>query len=295
MPVNARDLRRRIRSVKNTQQITKAMEMVAVSKLRRAQEAVRMARPYAAKIHEVVRGVASGSGTRHPMLTSRPIRTVGYVVITSDRGLVGAYNAQVIRYVQAEMVGKSKDDVVLFTIGRKGRDFFRRRNYEIAEEVTGVSDVPTYGEVQRIAETIVKMYEANIYDELYLVYNEFKSALTQVPVARKILPLDSLGGGESSGAMHAVSASAVTPNYEYEPTVASVLDALLPRYAETQIYQALLEAKASQHASQMRAMGQAKDNAGAMVVRYTLQLNRARQAAITTQIAEIVGGAEALK
>ena len=290
MPVNARDLRRRIRSVKNTQQITKAMEMVAVAKLRRAQEQVRQARPYARKIQEVVTSIAQSTGPRHSMMQSRPVKTTGYVIITSDRGLAGAYNIQVIRHALREFAQKSRDEYVLFVIGRKGRDYFARRNYSIAEEATGVSDTPSYSEVQRIAEMIVKMYMAGIYDELYLVYNEFKSALTQIPTARKILPLDGLVNPSTTAATGAPSA-----NYDYEPTTEKVLDELLPRYAETLIYQALLEAKASEFGMRMRAMGQAKDNAGIVVKKLTLSLNRARQAAITTQIAEIVGGSEALK
>lgn len=261
--------------------------MVSVSKLRRAQEAVKRSRPYAIKIQEVVASIASSSGVRHPMMQTRPVKTVGYVIITSDRGLVGAYNSQVIRFAQQQFADKNKGDFILFTIGRKGRDYFSRRNFAIAEEVTGISDTPTYHEVQRVAESIVKMYLADVYDELYLVYNEFKSALTQVPVARKILPLDSL--------VDAGGSTAVRANYEYEPSTEKVLDELLPRYAETLMFQAMLEAKASEHGARMRATGQAKDNAGQMVTRYTLALNRARQSAITTQIAEIVGGSEALK
>ncbi len=292
MPVNMRDLRRRIRSIKNTQQITKAMEMVSVAKLRRAQEAVSRSRPYAAKIQEVVASVASNSSARHPMLQSREVKSVGYMVITSDRGLAGPYNTQVIRYAQSLFSGKSHDEIRLFTVGRKGRDYFQRRRYPITQQITGMSDTPSYAEVAPIVETIVKMYMDNVYDELYLVYNEFKSALTQVPVAKQILPLTTLSAGE--GRTDAARSSA-RATYEYEPSEEGVLDELLPRYAQTLIYQALLEAKASEHGSRMKAMGQAKDNAGAMVAQLTLSLNRARQAAITTQIAEIVGGAEALK
>lgn len=286
MALSMRDIRRRIKSMKNTQQITKAMEMVAAAKLRRAQEAVRNTRPYSEKIRDVVTTIAQKSGYRHPMLRTRPVRTTGYLIITSDRGSAGPYNTQVLRHAQGLMDERPDSEALLFVVGRKGRDYYRRRRRRVAEEVVGIPDIPGYGDVRRIAETIVKMYGAEVYDELYVIYQEFRTALTQVPVAKRILPLDPSEFEAGKGPL---------ATYEYEPSPEKVLDALLPKYAETLIYHGLLEAKASEHSARMRAMGQAKDNAGKMVDRLTLSLNRARQAAITTQIAEIVGGAEALK
>ncbi|GAX89609.1 ATP synthase F1 subunit gamma [Effusibacillus lacus] len=283
---NARDIRRRIRSVKNTQQITKAMKMVAAAKLRRAQERVTLARPYAAKLQEVIGSIAkAGGGAKHPMLVKRPVKKIGYVVIAADRGLKGAFNAQVIRHALNEFRDKPKDEYVIFAVGRKARDFFVKRGYPVVGEITGLADFPTYADIKRVTEAVVKNYEDGTYDEVYLVYNMFKSAISQIPVTKQILPLSDVGGGEAR----------VTSGYLYEPSQEEVLDALLPKYAETLIYSALLESKASEHGAQMTAMGNATDNATEMIASLTLSLNRARQAAITTQITEIVGGAEALK
>ncbi|MDI3327829.1 MAG: ATP synthase F1 subunit gamma [Alicyclobacillaceae bacterium] len=286
MAQNARDIRRRIRSVKNTQQITKAMEMVAAAKLRRAQERVHLARPYAAKMEEVIGSIAKAGGTRHPMMVKRPVRKTGYVVITADRGLAGAYNANVIRAALQAVGEKSPDEYTILAVGRKGRDFFRKRGYPVADEITGLSDYPTYSDIRRIASAAVKMYEEEVYDELYLVYNRFINPVQQTPTVKKILPLEDVGAGGAEGRrLH----------YEYEPSAEEVLESLLPKYAEALIFSALLDAKASEHGARMTAMGNASDNAAEMIESLTLALNRARQAAITMQISEIVGGAEALK
>jgi F-type H+-transporting ATPase subunit gamma len=289
MAVNARDIRRRIKSVKNTQQITKAMKMVAAAKLRRAQERVEQARPYAAKMEEVIGSIASGSGSaNHPMLVKRPVKKTGYVIISSDRGLAGGYNAQIIRALVNEVRGKSKDTYAIFAIGRKARDFFKRRNYPLVGEVTGYPDSPTFADIKDIANQVVKMFQEGVYDEVYLLYNEFISPLTQTPKSRKLLPLEDLGGKQVKP-----DPGVLTAKYDYEPSAEAVLDNLLPKYAETLIFSALLEGKASEFGAKMTAMGAATDNAGEMINKYTLDLNRARQAAITTQITEIVGGAEA--
>jgi F-type H+-transporting ATPase subunit gamma len=288
MAVSARDIKARIKSVKNTQQITKAMKMVAAARLRRAQERVTQARPYASKLEEVIGSIASAGGSlNHPMLATRPIKKTGYIVIASDRGLAGSYNAQIIRTAVNEMRGKSQDSYAVFAIGRKARDFFSRRGYPLVGEVTGLSDTPTYADIKDIASKVVTQFQEGVYDEVYLLFNEFVNPITQIPVARKLLPLEDVGGEQ---AKKAASAGA---GYEFEPSPEAVLDKLLPRYAETLIFSAVLEAKASEFGARMTAMGAATDNAGAMINRYTLELNRARQAAITTQIAEIVGGANA--
>ncbi|BCJ87724.1 ATP synthase F1 subunit gamma [Effusibacillus dendaii] len=283
---NIRDIRRRIRSVKNTQQITKAMKMVAAAKLRRAQERATMARPYAAKLEEVIGSIAKAGGARHPMLVKRPVKKIGYVVIGSDRGLAGSYNAQLVRHALNEFHNKSKDEYVIFAIGRKSRDFFVKRGYPVVGEITGLPDFPTFADIKRVTESVVKMYEEGTYDEVHLIYNKFNSAISQVPVTKQILPLEDVGGE---------AATATKANYLYEPSEEGVLDVLLPKYAETLIYTALLESRASFYGAQMTAMGNATDNASSMISSLTLALNRARQAAITTQITEIVGGAEALK
>lgn len=287
---NARDLRRRIKSVKNTQQITKAMEMVAAAKLRRAQERVTQARPYAAKMEDVIGSIASASGSaNHPMLVKRPVKKTGYVIISSDRGLCGGYNVQVIRKLVTEIADKPKDSYAIFAVGRKARDFFQRRGYPLVGEVVGLSDSPSFADIKDVSSQVVKLFQDGVYDEVYLVYNEFINAVSQVPVSRKLLPLEDVGGAKQEA-----KPGEFTAKYDYEPSAEAVLDKLLPKYAETLIFSGLLEGKASEFGAKMTAMGNATDNAGDMISRYTLQLNRARQAAITTQITEIVGGAEAL-
>ncbi|MFD2615503.1 ATP synthase F1 subunit gamma [Paenibacillus gansuensis] len=284
MAKGMRDIKRQIKSIQNTRQITKAMEMVAAAKLRKSQEAAEAARPYAEKLQEVVSSIASGTkGVKHPMLETREVKKTGYLVITSDRGLAGGYNANVIRKVMQTIRAnhKSSSEYALFVIGRKGRDYFKRRDMPIIEEITGLSDAPVFSDIKSIAYSAVKNFEIGTYDELYLVYNEFVNALTQVPVSKKLLPLEEVGG------------SGNTASYEYEPSAEGVLEVLLPKYAETLVFSALLDAKASEFGAKMTAMGSATKNATKMINQYTLQYNRARQAAITQEISEIVAGANA--
>jgi F-type H+-transporting ATPase subunit gamma len=287
---SARDLRRRIRGIKNTQQITKAMKMVAAARLRRAQERVTLARPYAAKLEEVIGSLAkAGGGKSHPMLAKRPVKKVGYVVISSDRGLAGSFDAQVIRQAVNEIKDKSKDQYTFFTIGRKSRDFFVKRGYPVKGEVVGLSDFPNFADIKQVTESVVKMFEDGAYDEVHIIYNKFKSAISQVAVTKQLLPLEEVASGAAGASQGQLSAG-----YVYEPSPEAVLENILPKYAETLIYSAVLESKASEFGARMTAMGNATDNAGEIISNLTLLLNRARQAAITTQITEIVGGAEAL-
>jgi len=279
-----REVKRRIKSVKNTRQITKAMKMVSTAKLRRAQDQAQAARPYAQKVQEVVASIAAGStGFKHPMLQTRPVKKTGYIVITSDRGLAGGYNGNIIRKVlqAANEKHKSKDEYAIFVIGRKGRDFFVKRNYPVIEEVVGMPENPSFSDIKQIAYTAVKLYAEEQIDELYLCYNEFESAISQVPQVKRLLPLQSI---ESDS-------QASTVNYDYEPSAEEVLAVLLPKYAETLIYSAVLDAKASEHGARMTSMGNATDNASDIIDRLTLFYNRARQAAITQEISEIVAGA----
>jgi F-type H+-transporting ATPase subunit gamma len=287
LPQNARDIKRRIKSVQNTAQITKAMEMVAASKLRRVQEAVQHSKPYLAKMQEMLAGVsASARFVKHPLLSTRPVRRTGYLVITADRGLAGAYNAQIIRRALQEFRTKDKSTYTIFAAGRRGRDFFHRNGYPVASEVTGLPDSPSYNSVSDLSEQIIRAYAAEEFDELYFVYNEFVNAVTQRPIVKKVLPLsDPSQGGTNTRKV----------NYEFEPDAETVLKSLLPRYAETLVYQAILDAKASEHGARMTAMGNATDAAKDMISQLTLVLNRARQAAITTQIVEVVSGAQALQ
>ncbi|ATO49174.1 ATP synthase F1 subunit gamma [Brevibacillus laterosporus] len=284
MAQGIREVKRRIKSVKNTRQITKAMKMVSTAKLRRAQDQAQAARPYAQKVQDVVASIASGSTSfKHPMLQTRPVKKTGYIVITSDRGLAGGYNGNIIRKVlqAANEKHKSKDEYAIFAIGRKGRDFFVKRDYPVIEEVVGMPENPSFADIKQIAYTAVKLYADEKIDELYLCYNEFESAISQIPQVKRLLPLQSI---ESDS-------QASTVNYDYEPSAEEVLEVLLPKYAETLIYSAVLDAKASEHGARMTSMGNATDNASDIIDRLTLFYNRARQAAITQEISEIVAGA----
>ncbi|PYI51134.1 ATP synthase F1 subunit gamma [Paenibacillus flagellatus] len=284
MAKGMREIKRQVKSTQNMKQITKAMEMVAASKLRRSQEAAQAARPYAEKIQEVVSSIAAGSkGTKNPILVSREIKKTGYLVITSDRGLAGGYNANLLRKWMQTVRERhsSKDEYTVFVVGRKGRDFMKKRDIPVIGEVTGLSDSPIFADIKELASLAVNNYVDGKYDELYIVYNKFHNAISQEPVLNRLLPLD-MGEG-----------SVQTVNYEYEPSPEEVLDVLLPKYAETLIFSALLEAKASEFGAKMTAMGNATRNATEMIARYTLMYNRARQASITQEISEIVAGANA--
>jgi len=286
VPLNAREIKRRIKSFTKTAQITKAMEMVSAAKLRRVQESVQHSKPYLAKMEQMLAGVsASARYVKHPLLSTRPVRRTGYLIVTADRGLAGAYNAQIIRTALQELRKKDKASYTIYAVGRRGSDFFKRHGYPVAGEIIGLSDSPTYSSVSHLASQIVSAYAAEEFDELYFVYNEFINAVTQRPVLKKVLPLSDVGESTTPNRV----------NYLYEPDAETVLQALLPRYAETLVYQAVLDAKASEHAARMTAMGNATDNAKEMIADLTLSLNRARQAAITTQIVEVVSGAQALQ
>lgn len=277
-----RDIRRRIRAVKNMQQITKAMKMVAASKLRKAQDKVIAARPYASQLQEVLARLAQAQvDVSHPLLERRPVENVGYVVFTSDRGLCGGFNANLIRKTNGQ-IREMKDPVKLVTVGRKGRDFFRRGTTEILAEFTGLGDSPNYNQARQIAEEIVRLYEEKVFDEVYLLYTEFISVINQKPSMMKLLPLEQ---PESKGGRQ----------YIFEPSPAEIMERMLPKYVETLIFRVLLESKACEMGAKMTAMDSATNNAKDMIDRLTLAMNRARQAAITKEISEIVGGAAALE
>lgn len=284
MAKGIREIKRQIKSIQNTRQITKAMEMVASAKLRKAQEKAQASRPYVEKLKEVVTSIAVGTqGVTHPMLVSRPVKKTAYIVITSDAGLVGGYNANILRKVSELIANRhtSKSDYGLFVMGRKGRDYFKRRDLPVVEEVTELSDTPKFADIKSLAYAAVQSFEQEEYDEVYICYNRFINAITQVPIVDRLLPFDTI---ESDGAK---------PSYEYEPSAEGVLEVLLPKYAETLIFGALLEGKASELGAKMTAMGNATKNASKMIGELTLTYNRARQAAITQEITEIVAGANA--
>ena len=279
---SARDLRRRIKSIKSTQQITKAMKMVAAAKLRKAQERVIAARPFAGKVKEVLaRLSSSNSGVSHPLLAVRNPDKVLYVLITADRGLCGGYNANIMRMCAGALREKPGS---LVPVGRKGRDFFRRRGFTIESEFVGLGEDIPFAVAKEIGDLLVNYYEKEKFDEVYLLFTEFKSAMTQTPTKIKLLPVEPPAEEGKGGQI----------DYIYEPTPEELLSSLLPKYIETTIYRALLESKASEQGARMTAMGSATDNASEMIDKLTLSLNRARQAAITKEISEIVGGANAL-
>ncbi|OEH93316.1 F0F1 ATP synthase subunit gamma [Bacillus solimangrovi] len=284
-----RDIKARITSTKKTKQITKAMQMVSASKLNRAEMNAKSFVPYMNKIQEVVASIALGSnGVNHPMLESRDVKKTGYLVITSDRGLAGAYNSNVLRNVYQKIQERhnSTDEYGIIVMGRVGRDFFKKRNMPIIEEIVGVNDEPLFSDIKDIASKAVKYFAEGTYDELYMYYNHFVSAIQQDFTENKLLPLTDLAGEVDGTALS---------SYEYEPSQEEILEELLPQYAESLIYGALLDGKASEHAARMTAMKSATDNADDLISTLTLSYNRARQAAITQEITEIVGGAAALE
>lgn len=284
MAKGMREIKRQIKSVQNTRQITKAMEMVASAKLRKAQERAQASRPYAEKLKEVVSSIAAASqGVSHPMLVTRPVKRTAYIVITSDGGLVGGYNANILRKVTDLVRTRhaSSSEYELFVIGRKGRDYLKRRNYPVVHEVTELSDTPRFADIKSLTYAAVQGFETEQFDEIYVCYNRFVNAITQLPTVERLLPFDSV---EHEG---------LASSYEYEPSPEGVLEVLLPKYAETLIFGALLDGKASELGAKMTAMGSATKNASKMINELTLTYNRARQAAITQEITEIVAGANA--
>jgi F-type H+-transporting ATPase subunit gamma len=283
-----RDIKARITSTKKTKQITKAMHMVSASKLNRAEQNAKGFVPYMEKMQEVVTSIATGSlDVKHPMLEVRDVKKTGYIVITADRGLAGAYNSNVLRTVLNTINNrhKSTDEYTIIVFGKVGREFFRKRNMPISYEVVGLSDQPDFADIKTIARDTVNLFVNEEIDELYMFYNHFVNTITQTVTEKKVLPLTDL---EHEGGK-------VKSSYEYEPNQEEILKVLLPQYAESLIYGAILDSKASEHAARMTAMQNATDNADELIDTLTLTFNRARQAAITQEITEIVGGASALE
>jgi F-type H+-transporting ATPase subunit gamma len=281
-----RDIKSRINSTKKTSQITKAMEMVSASKWHRAEQNAKSFVPYMEKIQEVVANIALGSsGVSHPMLVSRPVKKTGYLVITSDRGLAGAYNSNVLRtlYQTIQQRHKSTDEYAIIAIGRIGRDFFKKRGISVVLEITGLADQPSFADIKEIASKTVNLFANGTFDELYMYYNHYVSAIQQDVTEKKLLPLTDIAANQKM------------TTYEFEPSPEEILEVLLPQYAESLIYGALLDAKASEHAARMTAMKNATDNAHELIRTLTLSYNRARQAAITQEITEIVAGAAAIE
>ena len=283
-----RDIRKRIRSVKSTQKITRAMKLVSASKLRRAQQAIVAARPYAVTMHDMISRIAQKSKVEslHALLDKRDeTRRVMVVVLTSDRGMCGAFNSNAIKKADRYIAEHKKhwEAVELGAVGRRGRDYFKKRGFTIRREYSNIYDGLNFAVAQRIANEIRDEYLAKDLDAVYFVYNEFKSAVTQQVVVEQLLPIQP-SKEETAGA-----------DYEYEPSPQEVLNELLPRYLATQVYRALLESQASEHGARMSAMENATKNASEMIASLTLVYNRARQAAITKELMEIISGSEAQK
>jgi F-type H+-transporting ATPase subunit gamma len=302
MPGQVQQLRRRIRTVRSTRKIAKAQELVATSRIARAQERVNASRPYSEAITRVLTALASNASVDNPLLTPRDrVRRAGVLLITSDRGLAGAYNANSIRTTEQLIARLRADgkDVALYVIGRKGVGYYRFRNRPIAASWTGFSERPSFDDARRVGESLLEAFVAgaddgdaghgpeNIpgVDELHIVSTRFRSLLTQSAEAHFLAPMQVEEREREPG---------LRPAYEFEPEADELLEALLPKYLNTRIYAALLDSAASESASRRRAMKAASDNADDLLRRYTREMNSARQAAITQEISEIVGGADAL-
>ncbi len=282
------DLRRRIRAVKSTQQITKAMKMIAASRLKRAQDRVIAARPFAQRMLRVLNGLVSNiEQDMHPLLRvpatdGRPL----LIVITGDRGLSGSFNSNVIKAAGQFIVNEGRDrEIALGLIGRKGRDFFRRRGFDVRYEAVGIFQRLSFNDAKEIANVAIDEFTAGTASSVYLVYNEFKSVMTQRIVVERLLPIPRLESTDTGGGP--------AVDYLYEPAPETIFQDLLPRHVQVQVYRALLESNAAFFAAQMTAMDSATRNSAEMIENLTLYMNKVRQAAITREIIEVVSGASA--
>jgi F-type H+-transporting ATPase subunit gamma len=303
MAAQVRVLRQRIRSARGMKKITKAMELVATSRIAKAQARVAASLPYAQAITRVLTALASNASVDHPLLTPRErVRRAGVLVVTSDRGLAGGYSSNAIKAAESLIARLRADgkDIALYVIGRKGVTFYRFRKRPIEASWTGFSEQPSFADARDVGQTVLEALNRGVdeatdepgaaepgVDEMHIVYTQFKSLLSQEPLARFIAPMEV----EERPHEEAVE---LLPEYEFEPEAEALLDALLPKYVNTRIYAALLESAASESAARRRAMKSATDNAEEMIQTYTRQMNSARQAGITQEISEIVGGANAL-
>jgi F-type H+-transporting ATPase subunit gamma len=290
-----RALRRRIKSVQSTKKITRAMELIAATRVVKAQQRAAAAKPYARQITQVIENLAAGgTEVQHPLLReATDVKRVGLIAITSDRGLAGAYNSSVIRATEREIMAAEIDgqDYSLILIGKKAESYFKFRGYRVDAAFNGMSDTPRYEDAKAVADKVAELFETGHIDKVLLIYTEFLSVGSQKVTVRRFLPLErpevvaAEGGGDK----------AALTSVEFEPSPEAVLTSLLPRYVEARLFGALLESAASEHASRQRAMKSATDNAEDLRIRLSRQMNRARQDAITTEIMEIVGGAEAMR
>jgi F-type H+-transporting ATPase subunit gamma len=281
-----KQIRGRIKAAKNIQQITKAMKLVAAARLKKATDRVIEARPYSEKLREVMQSLSSGGNLpSHPLMEKRPIKKACLVVITSDRGLAGAYNTSILRKAQ-DFVKEAGYEVTLVTVGKKGTQFFGRRNYSIAHSLSVPSAGARLEDAIEVAQFTRNIYEEGGVDAVFVCYSKFFSAIRQVPQIVQLLPIEAPAAETKVGS---------GMSFEFEPDPARLLNTLLPRYFQTLVLQSLLESTASEFGARMTAMTSATDNAGKMIQSLTLKANRERQASITKEILEVVGGAEALR
>jgi F-type H+-transporting ATPase subunit gamma len=279
------DLRRRIRSVKSTQQITKAMKMVSAARLRRSQERMMAARPFAAKMLQVLASLATRANPEnHPLLKVKGDRNVELLVVTADRGLSGSFNANLIKAALLFLEERRDYNLTLHLVGKKGYEFFKKRRFPVSNYYLNIFRNPQYHHAKEIAQKSIQSYLDGNLDAIYIIYNEFKSMMQQRIVVQRLLPLEKLPDANAEQ----------TLDYIYEPDAAAIFDKLLPLHLEIQIYRALLESAAAEHAARMAAMEAATNNAKEMIESLTLTMNKIRQAAITKEIIEVVGGAESL-
>ena len=281
-----RDIRRRIRSVQSTQKITRAMKLVAAAKLRRAQERITEARPYALKMAELLSSLVTRAGDdAHPLLARRTTGRKRLVIITADKGLCGAFNSNILRASLAFLREQGQTDITLVVVGKKARDFYRRRQWDVKSEMLGFFDQLAYSHAQELAGQLIASYLTQDVDEVHLLYNEFRSVAVQRVKREQLLPIAAEAAADGQGA---------TGDYIYEPSPEGILAALLPRHVTTQVFRALMESVAGEHGARMTAMESATKNAKEMIDVLTIQYNKARQERITKELLDIVGGAEAL-
>ncbi|MEW5806910.1 MAG: ATP synthase F1 subunit gamma [Acidobacteriota bacterium] len=284
--LKARDIKRRIRSIQNMMQITRAMKMVSAAKLRRAQEKMFAARPYANMMLEVLNSLAARAHPgSHPLLAQRGEKKIEVVIITADKGLCGSFNSNIQRAAISFLGKKRECGTSLYLVGKKGRDFFRKRDHTVRREVIDLSREVKYEHASRIANDLMELFISGETDAIYLIYNEFKSTARQQIVEELLLPIKRMEAEPGT----------VLEDYIYEPSAAELFADLLPRHVVTQVYRALLESVAAEHTARMMAMDAATSNAQEMIDALTLQMNRVRQSSITTELIEIVYGAEALR
>lgn len=287
-----REIRTRLRTVRNIEKITRAMKLVAAARLKRAQDRVSAARPYAERMEQMMRRLSeAGAQVTHPLLEVREERNIAVLVITSDRGMAGSYNTNLLRLATQFLRTRNPENVKLLLLGRKGQQFFRRTNYQVVDaQPLGSGATLAFSDVQPVVRTLRAMFESGEVDAVYVIYQRFRSAMTQIPTVLSLLPLKPPDADEAQPAETSAGGEMI-----FEPEPENLLGRLLPRYVDTQVFRAVAEAIASEHGARMTSMSAATENAGQMIDSLTLTLNRARQAAITKEIAEIVGGAEALK